>query len=79
MTMKRYPNGVDGEYFYEKNCPEHRPSWVKTAAIWSEGNDGIHELLTRAGSADPGLGGESRRSSKFTRPSRAKDMSHVRR
>lgn len=38
LTMKRYPNGVDAEFFYEKNCPSHRPAWVKTARIWSEGN-----------------------------------------
>ncbi|MBV9009626.1 MAG: non-homologous end-joining DNA ligase [Verrucomicrobia bacterium] len=38
LTMKRYPNGVDGEFFYEKNCPAHRPSWVKTAKVWSHGN-----------------------------------------
>jgi bifunctional non-homologous end joining protein LigD len=38
LTMKRYPNGVDKEFFYEKNCPSHRPSWVKTARVWSEGN-----------------------------------------
>lgn len=39
LTMKRYPNGVDAEFFYEKNCPTHRPSWVKTAKVWSEGNN----------------------------------------
>ena len=39
LTMKRYPNGVDAEFFYEKNCPSHRPSWVKTAKVWSEGNN----------------------------------------
>jgi bifunctional non-homologous end joining protein LigD len=38
VTMKRYPDGVDGEYFYEKNAPKHRPDWVKTAAIWSRHN-----------------------------------------
>jgi bifunctional non-homologous end joining protein LigD len=38
LTMKRYPNGVEGEFFYEKNCPSHRPTWVKTARVWSEGN-----------------------------------------
>ena len=36
--MKRYPDGVDKPFFYEKNCPSHRPSWVKTAKVWSEGN-----------------------------------------
>jgi bifunctional non-homologous end joining protein LigD len=41
LTMKRYPNGVDGEFFYEKNCPSHRPKWVQTAKVWSEGNQRI--------------------------------------
>ena len=39
LTMKRYPNGVEGQFFYEKNCPSHRPKWVKTAKVWSEGNN----------------------------------------
>jgi bifunctional non-homologous end joining protein LigD len=39
LTMKRFPNGVEGEFFYEKNCPSHRPKWVKTAKVWSEGNN----------------------------------------
>jgi bifunctional non-homologous end joining protein LigD len=38
LTMKRYPDGVEGGFFYEKNCPSHRPKWVKTAKVWSEGN-----------------------------------------
>ena len=33
LTLKRYPDGVGGQYFYEKNCPSHRPSWVKTKEI----------------------------------------------
>jgi len=39
LTLKRYPNGVNAEFFYEKRCPSHRPPWVKTARIWSEGNN----------------------------------------
>ena len=39
LTLKRYPNGVDEEYFYEKNCPKHRPDWLSTAKVWSFGND----------------------------------------
>jgi len=39
LTLKRYPNGVDGMYFYEKNCPSYRPPWMKTASVWSEGNN----------------------------------------
>jgi bifunctional non-homologous end joining protein LigD len=38
LTLKRYPDGVSGMFFYEKNCPRHRPEWVSTAPIWSEGN-----------------------------------------
>jgi len=39
LTMKRYPEGVEGELFYQKNCPTHRPAWVTTARVWSEGNN----------------------------------------
>ncbi|HWH11064.1 MAG TPA: DNA ligase D [Solirubrobacteraceae bacterium] len=35
LTLKRYPDGVDGKYFYEKRCPTHRPDWVATAPVWS--------------------------------------------
>ena len=35
LTLKRYPNGVDGQFFYEKNCPKHRPPWVDTLSVWS--------------------------------------------
>jgi len=38
LTLKRYPNGVDEPPFFEKNATKHRPEWVKTAPIWSEGN-----------------------------------------
>lgn len=38
LTLKRYPNGVEGPFFYEKRCPTFRPTWFKTAPIWSEGN-----------------------------------------
>ncbi len=37
-TLKRYPNGVDQQFFFEKNATQHRPDWVKTTPVWSEGN-----------------------------------------
>jgi bifunctional non-homologous end joining protein LigD len=40
LTLKRYPNGVDGGHFYEKRCPSHRPDWVRTAPVWSGRNEG---------------------------------------
>jgi bifunctional non-homologous end joining protein LigD len=39
ITLKRYPNGVEGMHFYEKNCPSYRPPWMKTAKVWSESNN----------------------------------------
>jgi bifunctional non-homologous end joining protein LigD len=33
LTLKRYPDGVEGEYFFEKRCPSHRPAWTQTAEL----------------------------------------------
>ncbi|MEG6615746.1 non-homologous end-joining DNA ligase [Peptococcaceae bacterium 1198_IL3148] len=33
LVMKRYPKGIDGESFYQKECPEHAPEWVQTYAV----------------------------------------------
>ena len=30
LTLKRYPDGVKGEYFYEKECPRFHPDWMET-------------------------------------------------
>lgn len=35
LTLKRYPNGVEGNFFYEKRCPSYRPEWFRTAEVWS--------------------------------------------
>jgi bifunctional non-homologous end joining protein LigD len=40
ITLKRYPNGVEGLFFYEKQCPSSRPKWVKTTKVpKSDGSD----------------------------------------
>jgi bifunctional non-homologous end joining protein LigD len=33
VTLKRYPNGVDDKFFFQKNCPSHHPNWLTTANI----------------------------------------------
>jgi bifunctional non-homologous end joining protein LigD len=39
ITLKRYPNGVEGFFFYEKQCPPH-PEWLKTTPVpRSEGGE----------------------------------------
>ena len=33
LTLKRYPEGVEKDFFFEKRCPSHRPLWVQTAEV----------------------------------------------
>ena len=34
LTMKRYPDGAQGQFFFEKRCPSHAPEWVRTVDMW---------------------------------------------
>ncbi len=61
LTLKRYPDGVEGPYFYEKQCPGHRPAWVRTKGVWSRHNgreidycmvDGLATVVWLANLAD---------------------------
>ena len=56
LTMKRYPNGVDQPFFYEKNCPAHRPVLGEDRKSLERRQPARHALLPRSGSADAGLG-----------------------
>ena len=38
LSLKRYPNGIKQEYFFQKNTPETFPSWLRTEYIDSEHN-----------------------------------------
>jgi bifunctional non-homologous end joining protein LigD len=40
LTLKRYPDGVEAGYFYEKRCPSHRPEWMRTVEVYSGRNKG---------------------------------------
>lgn len=37
LTLKRYPNGAEAKFFYQKECPAFRPNWLSTVPVWSEG------------------------------------------
>lgn len=39
LTVIRFPNGINNESFYQKNCPDYSPSFIKT--VRSEGIDYI--------------------------------------
>jgi bifunctional non-homologous end joining protein LigD len=45
LTLKRYPDGVEKEFFFEKRCPSHRPSWVTTATITQHGGEDMTVCL----------------------------------
>lgn len=53
LTLKRYPDGIGGEHFFEKRCPAHRPGWVETASVPQSGGEemtvclvnGLHTLM----------------------------------
>jgi len=36
MVLTRFPDGIDGKSFYQKDAPEHAPSWIRTVPIHSE-------------------------------------------
>ena len=38
LTVKRYPNGVEGAFFFEKNAPRGTPDWVRTARLPAPGS-----------------------------------------
>jgi bifunctional non-homologous end joining protein LigD len=43
LTMKRYPDGVEKAFFYEKHVPAHAPSWVRTLTVPSAEGEGAVE------------------------------------
>src|SRR5436309_13123088 len=45
LTLKRYPNGVDDKFFFEKNSPSHRPDWVRTVELPSPGSTKNRETI----------------------------------
>ncbi len=36
LVLTRYPDGVDGKNFYQKDAPDFAPDWIRTVAIWSD-------------------------------------------
>jgi bifunctional non-homologous end joining protein LigD len=41
MVMKRYPNGINGEFFFMKRTPEHAPPWLKMCPIFHKSENVI--------------------------------------
>jgi bifunctional non-homologous end joining protein LigD len=45
LTFKRYPNGVDGSFFFEKNAPNSTPDWVRRVEIATPGSTKNRETI----------------------------------
>jgi bifunctional non-homologous end joining protein LigD len=45
LTVKRYPNGVDASFFFEKNAPRGTPSWVRTVNLPAPGSTKNRETI----------------------------------
>jgi bifunctional non-homologous end joining protein LigD len=41
VSLKRYPDGVEGESFFEKRCNAHRPAWVRTLRVTTNSGKAI--------------------------------------
>lgn len=39
LVLTRYPDGIDGKSFFQKDAPDWAPDWLRTATIWSDGSE----------------------------------------
>ena len=46
LTLKRYPDGVDGQAFFAKHAPSHRPDWIRTVRVNSRSSRARGETVT---------------------------------
>ncbi len=46
IVMARFPEGAEGDFFYEKQAPAHAPDWLPTAPLWSEQRQAPIDFVT---------------------------------
>jgi bifunctional non-homologous end joining protein LigD len=47
MALKRFPNGAEGEFFFQKRAPESRPEWIETVELSFPSGRTAHEIVVR--------------------------------
>lgn len=52
LVLTRYPDGVDGEWFYQKDCPEYAPPWVETFRYYARSADRAIAFILARDAAD---------------------------
>ena len=45
FTMKRYPDGWQGKFFFQKDAPSHMPDWIKRAPFPASTRDGEKRII----------------------------------
>jgi len=50
-VLVRYPNGIDGEFFFQKRAPASRPSWIEVVALNFPSGRTAEEVVPRNGAA----------------------------
>jgi bifunctional non-homologous end joining protein LigD len=50
-VLVRYPNGITGEFFYQKRAPESRPSWIDVVALQFPSGRTAEEIVPRDAAA----------------------------
>src|SRR4029453_10685261 len=50
-VLVRYPNGIDGEFFYQKRAPSSRPSWIEVASLSFPSGGTAEEVVPRNSAA----------------------------
>jgi bifunctional non-homologous end joining protein LigD len=51
LVLQRFPDGIDGEGFYQKNASEHFPDWVETATVPRRQGGDVQHVVCREHSA----------------------------
>ena len=51
MALKRYVNGIEGEFFYQKRAPEARPAWIETVELKFPSGRTAREIVLRDAAA----------------------------
>src|SRR3954467_5340995 len=46
-VLVRYPNGIDGEFFYQKRAPHSRPDWIEVVALQFPSGRSAEEVVPR--------------------------------
>src|SRR6059036_1324314 len=47
MALKRYVNGAEGEFFFQKRAPSSRPEWIETVELAFPSGRTAHEIVVR--------------------------------